>query len=93
MNVYTTEQLDLLEKEIIEFLEQRAEKAGVSNAEWGRRAFGQEITKTQVKIQTILGKCGEKRQLKKLPFRDFIRLCQALGLDSSKVLASVMLDK
>lgn len=93
MPVYSTEQLDNLEQEVVAFLLSQAQRKEVSQREWGRRAFGAEISSTATKVQTILGKSGESRQRKKLVFRDFIRLCQALDLDPSKVLGAVMLDR
>jgi DNA-binding Xre family transcriptional regulator len=90
MNVYPEEEAIGIERELAELLDELREEKKISRIEWGKIAFADAVANTQGKIQDIVGKRGNRKP-KRLSVGDFLKLCQALDLEPSQLLAAVLL--
>lgn len=79
-----------LERALVEFIDTEREKKKVSRQGWGQTAFGGEIACPQSKIQDLVGRRSAGRKPKRLSVGDYIKLCQALGVDPVQILAIVL---
>ena len=91
MRVYSEEQVQSIERCIIELLEKKRESQNVSRVEWGRRCYEGECANPQAKIQAIVGKNTVGGKPKRISVGDLIKLSQALEADPAHVLAAVLL--
>lgn len=91
MLVYSEEQVQSIERQIIELLENKRESQSISRVEWGRRCYEGECSNPQAKIQAIVGKNMKGVKPKRICVGDLIKLSQALGIDPVHVLSAVLL--
>ncbi|MBR5882444.1 MAG: hypothetical protein IKY97_03070 [Mailhella sp.] len=92
MQVCTEEQAVQIERSVIEILERKREAMDVSRAEWGRRAFGNDVANSQSKIQAIVGRHGGKGAPKRVSVGDLVKLSQALEQDAAHVLSVALFE-
>lgn len=91
MQVYSEEQVQSIERRIIELLEKKRESLNISRVEWGKRCYDGECSNPQAKIQAIVGKNMKGVKPKRIYVGDLIKLSQALGIDPVHVLSAVLL--
>lgn len=90
VEVITEDEAVALERALVEFIDAERERKKVSRQGWGQLAFAGEIACPQSKIQDIVGRRSASRKPKRLSLGDYVKLCQALGIDPVQALAVVL---
>lgn len=87
-----TEELSLeIERRIVELLQEARKEQGLSELEWGRRAYP-EIADPRRKIQALKNNQGNG-QPQRLRVGDMTRLAKAIGCDPVRIYSKVLDEK